>query len=206
MSKNIDFVLEKYPSLDYDYEKRCFHGTLQVSVEDGDSYHLEIFVDQFPNRFPIVWETRERIPRISDRHCNDDGSLCFTTPPLEEILLRKQIRTIEVFISDVLIPFLQNNSYYEINGKYRFGEHSHNWDTAMQHTFIKLTGLDSKFEILALVDRILAGLKIRPNSACYCGSGKKIKKCNDHSLRLEDMRRIKRSTLIKGRAALAKMI
>lgn len=207
MQNEVVSVLEEFKSLQYDVERGILSGSLYASQEDEDAYQVEMLIGRYPKRFPTVWETNERIPRKADRHCNDDdGSLCFTTRPKEEILLRTRIRSLKAFISDILIPFLQNNSHYELHGKYCFKVHSHNWDTAIDETFIELTGLESTEANLVILTEILNGTKIGPNGACYCGSGTKIKKCKDHNAKYQDIRRISHSTLISARESLRNRI
>lgn len=181
MEKNINEqiaeVLEKYPTLNFNKCKKYFYGTLNADIKDD--YEVQIEINNFPHYFPIVRETGERIPKKADRHILQNHSICFTTPAKAQILLKTKAKTLLKFIDLILMPFLQNNSFYEINNCYMQGEYSHH-----------LGILEGYFDILGikktnLVLQILyvhfhLRKKIRPNDDCYCGSKEKIKYCKNH--------------------------
>lgn len=185
---NINKILSNYPFLNFIKEERTFTG--YICIDDDDRYYLSIDISSFPKRFPKVIEINERIPRKADRHINNDNSLCFTTKTNEEILLKTAVTDIEAFFKQILIPYLINNSYYEINKEYKYGEYSHNAIHSILETYNdfisiyvmykEILGVDN-FELISNILRnIVQGKKYRPNELCYCGSNKKIKKCKNH--------------------------
>lgn len=184
-------ILSAYPGLAYKEEERVFRGTLSLS--EGDTYTLEIDCKNFPASFPKVIELDERIPRKVERHVNHDNTLCFTTPIMEAFFLRTVVKTLKGFFEEILIPYLLNNSYYEIEGAYSGEEYSHNYIEALFESYKDLLGTSKIF--IALVN-ILTQSKIRPNDLCYRGSGDKIKGCRDHLDRYKKIRKLDPALLL----------
>ncbi len=192
MDKNIEDVLHKYPSLSF-VEEGIIEGFLEVG--NGDKYFIKIDITNFPTSFPRVWETNERIPRKADRHVNKDDTLCFTTQVHTEILLATQVKNLVDFTKIILIPYLHNNSYYEINKEYKFGEFSHNYISAIIDSFKEVINVESVDIITRVVYLVSKNFKIRPNDKCFCGSNLKIKICKNHLKGFKDLRKISKSTL-----------
>ena len=176
--KQIQEVLDHYPELTYDLSRSLFFG--RVDAGHNDFYELEVDVSVFPRRFPLVKEVGERIPRKADRHIyHDSGAICFTTQGKEDILLKKTIRSLSVFFEMILLPFLQNNSYFEINGAYLQGDYSHGAQGVIE-AYQDILGIAQIYRICEVMLARIKGRKLRPNGLCYCGSGRNIKKCGDH--------------------------
>ncbi len=180
-SKNIQHqiqeLIRRFPTLQYNEETNVIEGTLNVDDIDEDIYQVKIDISHFPKYFPQVWETGERIPRKPDRHIYaNSNSLCFTTRAKEMILLRKKVKTIHCFVSEILIKYLQNNSYYEINGTYRDGEYDHGGKGVLQG-YQDILGLKKPEHILEALDWRMKGKKATRNEPCFCGNGK-IKNCH----------------------------
>ncbi|NOQ25452.1 MAG: hypothetical protein GQ564_08830 [Bacteroidales bacterium] len=187
-------VLKEHPLLKYDQTERVFKGTLIVDDEDNDSYKVEIQLGEFPKKFPLVWEVGERIPRKLDRHIYlNREDCCFTTLAMQQILLRKgRIKTIPDFINKIVIPYFQNNSYYEINGKYKNGEYEHGIEGVFQ-AYQDILELNSiKITINVLIWH-LKNKKLGKNEHCFCGNGKKVKDC--HLYKYNDLKYINDDTI-----------
>ncbi len=188
MDGSIKKILSKYPFLEYNKDNKSFFG--YIYLDEDDKYNLLIDISNFPNNFPKVIELDERIPRKADRHINKDNSLCFTTPINEEILLKTKISNLELFFQHILIPFLANNSFFEINDKYKFGEYSHIPIISLYETYRDILNIDSFVLIANVLKNVASGKKFRPNELCYCGSGKKIKKCNNHEQGYREIKKL----------------
>ncbi len=184
-------VLRKYPSLIYDSGKDMFKG--QLVLPDGDVYEIEISsLRQFPNSFPIVKEVGGRIPPKMDRHIYTDScSCCFCPPAKEEILLKTRVKTLIDFIDLIVVPFFQNNSFYEINLSYAEGEYSHYF--GILEGYCDLLNVSDYRVILRVLVHLSEGfLTLQPSSKCYCGSGKSLKKCSTHRKRYKKIRLLSR--------------
>ena len=85
ISNQIDEVLAKHKGLIYHLEENALSG--ELVLPEGDNYEIRIVLEQYPQFFPMVYETGGRIPVKMDRHMyTDSGSCCFTTSAKSQIL------------------------------------------------------------------------------------------------------------------------
>jgi len=187
INNQVDIILKKYTFLTFNNEEGCFIGVVQVDEDDKYNLKIDINNNQF---FPKVYELDGRIPKKADRHINSDYSLCFTTKANELILLKTKVKDLISFFDLVLVPYLLNNSFYEINKYYKFGEYSHNPYTSTYETYCDILGVKNYDLISTLLKEVSNGLKIRPNEICYCGSKIKIKKCQNHEIGYRNLKKI----------------
>ncbi|WP_075343895.1 hypothetical protein [Tenacibaculum agarivorans] len=174
ISTQIAKVLELYPQLSFTETTQLFTGTLEVFP--NDFYTISIDISPWNSNFPRVLETGERIPRHIDRHVYDDsGYCCFTTPRLEEIYLKTKVKTLVQFIKHILIPYLQNNSYYELHKTYSNGEFAHTHSTLQSYQ--TLLGISDPSKIIKILYQYMKGNTLRHSDPCYCGSGRTLRKC-----------------------------
>jgi hypothetical protein len=173
----IETALNEHPFLRYDSSKRMFSGTLIIDSHDNDSYSVEIYIDCFPTTFPLVREIGERIPPKADRHKYKDDYCCLTTSAKEQILLKKRIFTLSEFISMVAIPYFQNNTFYEINKRYLFGEYSHGIKGLIE-AYKEILGLNCSKSVEKVLIDYAIGNWLSKNQPCYCGSGKLLNNCH----------------------------
>lgn len=200
-------VLDSHKLLFLDEATFTLSGELIVDSVDQDIYEVKIELEPFPDYFPRVFEVGERIPHKYDRHINSDGSCCLTTIAKEEIILKKNKLTLTSFLDEVVTPFFLNNSFYELNGEYRFGEFSHNIEQATLETYQEILDVtDIKLIGRLILDRVQSKLKLRPNDSCYCGSKEKIKRCKDHLERYRDFKLISRRVLLENLENLTSLI
>lgn len=176
IKEQITEVLKSYPTLQYSSESNQLSGELFIS--DYDSYQIKIDLSPYPRFFPYVYEIEERIPNKADRHIyTDSGRCCLTTRAKENIFLKNKIKTLHQFISFIVVPFFQNNSYYEIEKKYKQGEYSHGVPGIIEayKEILHLENLDTvpkAMEIIRLKN-------IKKKDPCFCNSGLKLKQCNN---------------------------
>jgi hypothetical protein len=179
INKQISLVLEKHKGLSYDEKSNMLHGKLEVDEEDV--YHVEIYLIGFPRQFAKVREVGERIPRKIDRHVYSSGNCCLTTIVKEQILLKTKVRDLLSFMTEIVVPFFRNNSYYEALGKYYKGEYSHGTPGVFE-SYCEILGLDSLVQVRAAMKLRLDNRKFERNEACFCESGIKIKNCHLRNL------------------------
>ena len=178
----IESVLEKYPSLEYDKEKDIIFG--MIEVDENDKYEIQVLeLNRFPNKFPMVREIGERIPRKADRHIYENTfSCCFTTPSREQILLKTRIKSLLNFMDLIVAPYFQNNSYYEINKEYSQGEYSHAF--GIIESYVDILEIDNlETTLFLLLREVQPKFRLKPIDMCYCGNGKKLKNCHRKSYR-----------------------
>lgn len=173
----IQEVLEKHKSLVYHLESNSLSG--ELFLPDGDSYEVRIELDNYPRFFPTVYEVGSRIPIKGDRHIyTDSGSCCFTTSAKSQILLKTKITSLLKFIDEIVVRYLENNSFYEINGVYCYDEYDHG-SLGVVQSYQDILGITEVKIITKLMLQRLNNKKMRIRDLCYCNSGLSLKKCNN---------------------------
>ncbi len=167
--------LEQKYGLHFSESKSEFSGNL--FVEENDCYQISINITPFPNSFPVVKELGERIPRKVDRHLYSNACCCLTTKAKEQLLLKKKIKTLDSFISNIVIPFFQNNSYFEINKKYINGGYNHGI-TGVFEAYQEIANISDLKLLLDFLHARVVDKKFRRNDLCFCKSGAKFKSCH----------------------------
>lgn len=171
--------------------------TLYYALEDGnpvitgliqlkedifliDQYRVRIIPSEdYPFRFPYVFETNGRIPHNIEWHVYPDGHSCIKNLA-EEILISKKGIQLKDFINEQLIPYFFNQKHREMHGFF-LHERKHGHEGNLEF-FEEL--FDTKD--LKTIGRGLLLLRDqhRPNRAtnCFCGNGKKYRKCHKKAL------------------------
>lgn len=176
LKSQIEEVLKNYSSLSFNEINNSFDGELFISKYD--SYDVSIELEPYPKNFPRVFEVSERIPRKVTRHTySDSGSCCLSTQAKGQILLKTEILTLYLFVKEIVIPYFQNNSYYEINGEYKTSEYSHN-ALGIIEGYRDILQTNNDRNITILMYQRIKGNKLRLHNLCYCGSRQALKKCN----------------------------
>jgi hypothetical protein len=179
IKREIDEVLKKHRSLIYNLENNSLGG--ELFLPEGDSYSLIIKFDSYPEFFPSVFEVGGRIPVKMDRHMyTDTGSCCFTTAAISQILLKTKIVSLLKFFDEIVVRYLENNSYYEIHGEYLYDEYNHG-SMGVVESYKDILGISDVKSIGRLMLQRLKNEKLRIKDYCYCNSGNKLKKCNNGS-------------------------
>lgn len=197
-------VVNRYQGLSYNEVNNSLDGELFIS--DDDSYEVSIVLNPYPKDFPLVFETGERIPLKVSRHIySDTKSCCLTTQAKAQILLRTQISTLYLFVKEIVIPYFQNNSFFELNGRYKTDEYSHN-QMGVIEGYRDILQLPNDYSILELISQRIKGNKLGMHSQCYCGSQLSLKKCKggDHYKCYKDFRKIDKALLTKDGVVILK--
>src|SRR5690606_18971070 len=188
IQKEIDDVLKNNKDLNFDTSKNEFYGKIWIS--NSDYYDVVISLNGYPDFFPDVYEVGNRIPWKMDRHIYPkSGGCCFTTTAKSQILLRTKIKSLQLFISHIVIPFFRNNSYYEIHGKYFTSEYSHGTFGILE-SYQDILKIDNNYKIVQTMYDYVNGDKLSIRDDCFCGSGVKLKKCfgGHHNIAYRNLR------------------
>ena len=181
--KDIDAGLEAYPDL----QRVTEDGYVRVKGEiplvhpkkgEIDRYEVLIkFPESFPRCFPKVIETSKKIPRIADRHVNNDNTLCLAVLPEERVISKNGI-SFKFFLDKVLVPHLARETYRERKGVYPDGEYAHGYEGIWEY-YEGTLGLDDRAKIIEELELIAHSKWPERNHKCPCGSGLKFKKCHN---------------------------
>lgn len=175
IEKEVEAVVIKYTGLSYNIERNELSG--ELSISDSDSYEVLIDLNPFPKFFPVVHETEERILRKPYRHIyTDSGSCCFMPASKSQVLLKTKIKSVLDFVQEIMIPYFQNNSFYELNGRYNTEEHSHTRFGVIEG-YQEILQIENPYIIAEIVRRRILGEKLKIHDPCFCRSGQKMKSC-----------------------------
>ena len=179
-----DEVQEYFPKLRpalYD-GKKVLEGELDVIDRDGklwDSYSIEVHHSQnYPYKFPLLFEVGGIIPKIGDWHIYEDTKSCCVKVLPEEFIICKNGITLVGFIQNEVLPYLFNQTHRRIEGYYVNGEYSHGI-LGIYEFYSRILGTGSDYrKTLSLM--LYAAENLRPGrtSLCFCGSGNKFRKCH----------------------------
>lgn len=189
-------LLHSYEDLEYSEDDNMLYGKLYIS--GNDFYNLKIYLNPYPNAFPDVDEIGERIPKKADRHIYENtGFCCFTTTAISQILLKTKVKSLFDFVKLIVIPYMENNSFYEINKRYIKDEFPHG-AMGVLDGYKDILGISGDFKILKLLNDTIQGRFIKQSDLCYCGNNKSLRKCNNgkHYRNYNRFRMIKRETMI----------
>ena len=201
-------VSDQYPKLSHIEVngKAVLKGEIDIVDRDGkywDSYLIEIhYREGFPNRFPLVFETGQKIPKIGDWHINEDDKSCCIKVLPEELIICKDGIFLTDFIAKEVIPYFFNQTYRRVEGYYANGEYSHGVHGIYEfYSEILNTGSNIKKTIQILFS-ILKNDKPGRTHDCFCGSGEKFRKCHRKAykyLSMIDSEELSRHILMIGR-------
>lgn len=195
IKKEAEEVICHYPNLNYVPEKNLIIGEIEISK--GDVYNVEVDISGYPDHFPVVNEVDDRIPKKEDRHIyTGSKACCFTTTAKAQILLKTKIESLKMFFDEILVKYLENNSYFEIHGHYFDEEYAHG-SQGVVDGYMDILGIQDIRQIGLLIIRRIKGEKLKIKDKCYCGSGLTLKKCNNgkHSRSYRDFRHIDKLVL-----------
>lgn len=141
-----------------------------------DEYFIKIECSKdYPNNFPLVYETKKRLPNNIDWHIYGDGHFCICTPIEEYIHCAKGI-TLTSFIQMQVLPYLHNQSFREKEG-YFLNERSHGSIGILESLYdiLHVNDLVKAYSLLVYIYKNNMPLR---TSNCFCGSNLKYRYCH----------------------------
>lgn len=185
--EEVQSLKSRFPELNLGQTEKgipTLDGKLILKDEKGepiDSYDVRIVCSEnYPQSFPFVFETKNRIPINIDWHVHSDGHACLCTWPEEIIYCQKGI-TIESFLNDNVIPYFFNQKYREMHGFF-LQERAHGIMGTIDFFKEKFRTNNLKLIVKWLEYIALNPEPIRTNE-CFCGSGEKFRKCHRDEFR-----------------------
>lgn len=150
--------------------------------KDLDSYFIRIEpIESYPYKFPIVFETGERVPVNIDWHVYPDGHCCIKSIPEESLICKNGI-TLAWFIDQQLMPYFFNQKFRELNG-YFLNERSHGVKGNIEFFEEVFRTKDLKTISMGLI-YIRERNELDRVSECFCGSGLKYRKCHRDTFKI----------------------
>lgn len=186
----IDNVLAKYNGLKRNLKdsKPIISGIIEIIDKNGkfwDDYTIEIHCSEdYPNRYPYLYEISNKIPKIGDWHIFEDTLSCCVTIPPKEILRCKKGITLLEYIDEEVMPYFFNQTHRRVEGYYANGEYSHGVKGLYEY-YSELFKINDVKELVRLMVWICKSPKPDRRSICFCGRNIKYRHC--HKKVYEDM-------------------
>lgn len=180
----LNYAVKKYPSLSIREidNKKILKGILDIVNDDHKTighYLIEIhFIDEFPFRFPNLFEIGGAILNHADWHKYEDHRCCITVLP-DEIIKCKSGITIVEFIEKYSRSFFANHIHRKLTGHYLNGEYSHGKKGLLEFYIDLLKTTEPKIWV-NYIKHVFSGsiYSTDRNNDCFCGSKVKFKKCH----------------------------
>jgi len=139
-----------------------------------DNFNLEFdFSSNYPEKLPLVKELDNKIPATF--HRNPDGCLCLCTP-VEQYLIFFKEPTLEIFINNLLNPYLLSWLWAQRFNEMPWGERRHGIKGLIESYQELLKLRNFKHTMQFMVEYIKN--EIHHKQDCPCGSGLPFKKCH----------------------------
>lgn len=179
-------IRENFPTLTVVVENDIvFIRGILLLPEEIDKFIIEIeLLEDYPESVPVVRETGKRIPH-GERHVFMHGDCCLFVNEEKWKHYPKETTIID-FINKIVVPYFLAQSYFEIKGKWLWGERSHGAKGILEFYQEELNTKD--FRVIIQFINYLAKSTIKRNRICYCGSNKKLQHC--HFLQLSKYRSV----------------
>lgn len=157
-------------------------GVLEV-IDKGsklwETYEIEIHYNNgFPHRFPRLYETSGKIPKIGDWHVNEDTLTCCVKVEPAEIVRCINGITIAEFIKEEVLPYFFNQTHRKVEGYYVNGEYGHGPVGICQFYSEELKTESDVKKMLQLIHFIATNERPNRTSTCFCGNKVKFRHCH----------------------------
>jgi hypothetical protein len=173
-------------------DERYLSGPIEIIDVDGqkwDEYDIELKASEdFPLRFPKLFETGNSFPKNMDWHVYpEDGSCCVDIPHNEIIICNNGLTVLE-YIQRHAIPYFANQTFRKREGYYLYGEYSHGLLGKMEFYQSKLKTKSLK-QLIEMLIIIVKGFNSDRTASCPVCTTSKFRKCHrDTFLELEKIK------------------
>ncbi|WP_049037096.1 SEC-C domain-containing protein [Elizabethkingia anophelis] len=176
-------TLEANPGLRYDGEIKGFYkfsGNFFLKDAKGDlieSFGIALLLPKsYPNAFPLVFSTDNKIELNDDFHISKSGEICVEHTYVANKLISAGLRLYD-FVEYYLPRYFSWVLLKQSGISQELEEWAHQEKGTIQ-VYETLLDTSDKAFIKTFLENYLKVFKIGRNDKCYCGSGKKLKHCH----------------------------
>ncbi len=202
--KDIDWVLDRYPNMEYDRLNNQLFGELPFRREYqgtliADAYTVRVFFNHLDvnTGLPKIICESNKIRDIAqkyeidtgDLHINPDSSFCLAIEGEEKSFFEKEF-TIQEFFINAVEGFLFQISYFNGYGSLPWGEYAHGYLGHIEKFASGTISIQELFRRLTK-EELAKALTTNRQSRCLCGKGKKMRHC--HPLVFRGINKMKQS-------------
>jgi hypothetical protein len=173
-------AIQKFPKLHQPEkigEVWIIKGDIDVIDDEGGywgTFEVKIVVpENFPEELFELHETGNRIPKEANWH--NSNFCCLST---NAIMFTKMLGNLTLvnWLEKFAHPFLANFMVKVNTGKYENGEFDHG-PKGIAQGYFKIFNTNDLSEVTERLQLITKKKKLSQNQQCFCGSGKKYKRC-----------------------------
>ncbi len=201
--EDIDWVLDRYPNMEYDGQKNHIFGELSFRREYqgtriADAYPVRVFLNNLDTntRLPKIICESNKIQEIAQKykidtsnlHINPDETFCLAIEGEEKSFFENRF-TIQEFFINAVEGFLFQISHFNKYGSLPWGEYAHGYLGHIEKFASGTIDLQELFRRLKK-EELAKVLVLNRQSRCLCGKGKKIRNC--HPLVFRGINKMKR--------------
>lgn len=182
--KDLEVAKEVYPFIEdessqfRDYPFKIVND-FEVSDHEGNhwgTFRASVcFPKTYPKGFPVMQDLSKEFPWEDDWHISPSSGECCVCGVIEKEEEAQRGITILEFVKNYVLQFYANQIYRKEFGYYKNGEYSHYiegvWES-LEEEFMTKDRLKIKNYLLEMKN------KRGRNEVCFCGSGRKYKKCH----------------------------
>lgn len=176
-------TLEANSGLRYDGQVdtfRRFSGNFYLTDSVGElieSFGIIILIPKtYPNAFPIVISSDDKIEKSDDFHISKEGEVC-----VEHTYIANKLASSGLRLFDFVSYYLPKYFSWVLLKQSALTEKLQEWahqEAGTVQLYEALLCTTDKSYIKQFLENYLSIEKIRRNDKCYCGSGKKLKNCH----------------------------
>lgn len=176
-------VVGRHPSLAIEWKDGLPHKiagkyiVMDNAEQSQGDYDIEVTIPAaYPNGFPVLKETSNKIPRDLDHHIGIDGTACVENSR-RIMLLERQGITIEDFFDRFVHRFLCWQLVAEIDGIAELPSWAHG-QVGIKQFYRECCDTDDDNQVRQVMAIIAYRRGPERNHPCFCGSGRKYKHCH----------------------------
>ncbi len=183
-TRDLKMVQNEFPFMEYEYSKGKIYPykiTDDFEISDNEGNHWGTFRasvyfhHSYPKEFPVLLDESKIFPWENDWHISPNTGECCVCSIIEKEEVAKSGISLLDFILKYVRPFYANQLYRQEFGEYKNGEYAHHGEGVWQALEEEFNTMDrSKIRQFLMDMRTKRGR----NDVCFCGSGKKYKKCH----------------------------
>lgn len=182
IDNDLEEVLEMFPKMDLIVENKFKVLSGEVDIFDSaniyvESFNIKVIVPPgYPYQFPRLFEIGNKFEHVPERHISEDGSCCVCSLQEENLVSQRGI-SIKNFFLKYVLTYLANQLYFDSQGKWANGDFDHG-DLGIFQYYSELLKLGNITEVVEFLS-VFNVTKLYRNDVCFCGSGKKLKRCHE---------------------------
>ncbi|HGH1673843.1 TPA: hypothetical protein ACJHMI_005489 [Bacillus cereus] len=141
-------------------------------------YTLQIHVPfDYPEKLPIIFESKGAIPQKPSNHINPDGSFCLGSPLRLKILLKRN-PDLKCFFENCVLPYLYAVTInIQQDSGFPFGELEHG-RAGLILDLQEFFHLKDVFQVYQMLKILSSKKKLANRMVCPCGCKQRVTRCN----------------------------